>query len=107
MKAIANGSNPGAILASNFSTVYPGGFVAVGIPGSSGYSMKFKSAPAVNAYLPASSTPAALTADLINPTSSSSGVFGGQVLALELNVDFSTAAINGMWQPEGGEVPIR
>ena len=40
-------------------------------------------------YLPAGGKPHALIADLVNPTSSPSGVFGGQVLALQLNVDFS------------------
>jgi hypothetical protein len=44
-------------------------------------------------YLPAGGKPKALTGDLINPTSSPSGVFGGQVLALELNVDFSAAGV--------------
>ena len=43
--------------------------------------------------VPAGGTPAALTADLLNPATSSSGVFGGQVLALRLNVDFSAAGV--------------
>jgi len=48
--------------------------------------MQFNSAPAVQAYLPAGGPPSALTATLINPTSSSSGVFGGQVLTLKINL---------------------
>jgi hypothetical protein len=83
-----NGNNIGALLANNFASVYPGGFVEIGIGGSGGFSMKFTSAPAIQTYLPAGGPPAALTADLVNPTSSSAGVFGGQVLALQLNVDF-------------------
>ena len=55
--------------------------------------MHFTSAAAVNAYLPAGGTPGALTVDLVNPVSSSSGVFGGQVLTLQLNVDFSAANV--------------
>jgi hypothetical protein len=47
--------------------------------------------PDERSYLPASGGFGALTADLVDPTSSSSGVFGGEVVALELNVDFSDA----------------
>ena len=43
--------------------------------------------------LPATGAPGALTADLINPLSSSSGIFGGDVLALKLNVDFADAGV--------------
>jgi hypothetical protein len=83
---------PGRILADNFATVYPTG-VEVGIPGAGGYSMQFTSSAAVGAYLPANSTAAVLNADLINPLTSSSGVFGGQILALQINVDFNNANI--------------
>jgi hypothetical protein len=81
---------PYDLLAANFATVYPTG-VEVGIPGAGGFSMKFTSAVAVQAYLPAGGTSGNLTADLINPASSSSGVFGGQVLALKLNIALSDA----------------
>jgi hypothetical protein len=91
--ATPNGSNPASLLASNFSSVYTGGVVEVGVSGSGGYSMKFTSAAAIGAYLPAGKTPGVLTADLTNPTSTSAGVFGGQVLALQLNVDFSDAGV--------------
>src|SRR5262249_48908460 len=86
------GGNPAQLLQDNFGAVYPAG-VEVGIPGGSGFSMLFTSSTAVGAYLPAGGTPGSLTSDLLNPTSSSSGVFGGQVLALQINVDFSTAGI--------------
>lgn len=88
-----NGNNPASLLANNFSSVYSGGFVEVGIPGASGFSMKFQSALAIQNYLPAGGTPGALNTDLVNPTSSSSRVFGGQVLALQLNVDFNNAGL--------------
>jgi len=39
--------------------------------------------------LPAQGTPNSLRQDYVNPSATTSGVFGGQVLALELNVDFS------------------
>ncbi len=94
-----SGGNAGQILAENFASVYPGGFVEVGIPGSGGFSMKFTSALAIQNYLPASGAPGVLTADLVNPTSSSANAFGGHVLALQLTVDFSAA---GITQGPGG-----
>jgi hypothetical protein len=106
----------GQVLAANFSTVYPGGAVKVGIPGAAGYSMTFEdgttlecthfatpghvcdtwtavpvtAVEAILNYLPAGGSSGALTADLVNPDGSSSGVFGGQVLGLQLAVDFAT-----------------
>ncbi len=79
---------PYNLLAANFAPLYPMG-VEVGIPGAGGFSMKFATAAAVQAYLPAGGTSGKLTADLMDPTSSSSGVFGGQVLALKLNIALS------------------
>lgn len=84
---------PGApfnLLNSNFATVFPSG-IEVGIPGTGGFSLKFTSAAAVQNYLPANKTPDKLTADLTNPTSTSAGVFGGQVLTLKINVALSAA----------------
>lgn len=95
-----NGNNPASTLANNFSAVYPNG-VEVGIPGSDGFSMKFRGAKNVEAYLPAGGPPNPLNADLLDPTKSASGVFGGQVLALQLNVDFNNA---GIVQGTGGSI---
>jgi regulation of enolase protein 1 (concanavalin A-like superfamily) len=86
-----SGENPGTVLANNFAYVYPSGFVEVGIPGAGGYSMKFTSVAAITAYLPFGGTPATLNGDYVNPLSTTAGVFGSQVLALQLNVDFSDA----------------
>lgn len=80
-------------LAANFPTLYPSG-VEAGILGTTGYSMRFNTATAVQDYLPASKTANKLNADLVNPTSTNSGVFGGQVLALKLNIALSDAAVN-------------
>lgn len=84
----------GGLLIANMDLVYSAG-VEVGIPGSAGFSMRFFDAIAVFSYLPAVGTPAPLTADLIDPMSSSSGELGGNVLALELDVDFSDAHLLG------------
>jgi len=81
------------LLGADFFTVYPAssGFsVTVGLP-SPGFFMSFTGPGFVAAYLPAAGAPGPLDANLGNPTSTSSGVFGGDVLALELNVDFSDA----------------
>jgi len=43
------------------------------------------SATAVRSFLPAGGPPSVLTANATNPTSTSAGVFAGQVLALTLN----------------------
>jgi hypothetical protein len=90
-----SGNNPGSILAQNFTRVYPGGFVEIGIPGASGYSVKLTSASAVQAYLPDGSTPQALQSDVINPVTTAAGVFGAQILSCRLNVDFSDAGLTG------------
>ncbi len=55
--------------------------------------MEFTSAAALLDYLPQVGTPAALNASLVDPTSSSSGLFGGQVAGLRLNIDFADAGI--------------
>ena len=86
-------TSAGILLADHFDNVYASSFgiVEVGIPGMTGFSMQFSSANAIFAYQPASGTPAPLDADLSDPTSSASGIFGGEVLALRVNIDFSDA----------------
>jgi len=81
------GGNPGSILADNFDGIYVE-LVVGGI-----FIMTFESAPNVEDYLPAGGTPGSLTGDVTNPASTSAGVFGGQVTALRLNVDFNDAGI--------------
>jgi len=83
-----HGDNPGQILSSNFVSVYTSGLTV-----GSGNWMHFTSAAAIQAYLPAGGTPGVLTGMLTDPTSASAGVYGGQVLALRLNVDLNKASI--------------
>jgi len=82
-------------LTNNFSSVYAStfGVMEIGIPGPTGHSAVFSSSDAVTHFLPATGTPAALDADLNNPVTTSAGIFGGDVLALQLNVDFSDAGV--------------
>jgi hypothetical protein len=84
-----NGNNPGMLLKNNFATVYPTGVTIGGSP----YNLKFTSASAIEAFLPAGGKPGVLNKSATNPKSSSANVFGGQVLALQLSVDFSNAGI--------------
>lgn len=43
--------------------------------------------------MPAGGPVGPLTSDVVNPGSTSSGAFGGEVLALKINVDFSDAGV--------------
>ena len=82
-------TNPAAALLLNrFNPRYPAG-MEVGLPGGTGFSMAFTTAVAVLAFLPASGAFSALNSDLVDPTSSASGTYGGVVLALQLSVDFA------------------
>lgn len=81
----------GALLLARYGAVYAStfGVLRVGIPGV--LAMTFTSASAVLAYLPQSGSIGPLTSNLVNPTTSSPGAFGGNTVALKLNVDFSDA----------------
>jgi len=57
--------------------------------------MLFTSASALFSYLPGSGLPAPLNATLVDPSTSASGIFGGEVVGLRLNVDFSDAHLLG------------
>jgi hypothetical protein len=74
-------------LNNDFNNVYTTGSVAVG----GTFTMRFTSANTVLAYLPATGTPAQLNSNLVDSASSPSGAFGGDVLSLQLDVDFSDA----------------
>jgi hypothetical protein len=82
---------------SAYNMVYAASFglVEVGIPGSGGYSMSFTGSGNVSDYFVQIGTLQPLNADLADPTYSPSGRFGGEVLALQLNVDFSAAGLMG------------
>ncbi|MDD1660733.1 MAG: hypothetical protein LUQ62_05970, partial [Methanomicrobiales archaeon] len=99
------GQNVGQLLFTNFDSVYPSGQVEVGIPESGGFSMIFEGPESIQKpppnYLPAGGTAGPLDDDYEfdgedpDPTTTGSGVFGGQVLALQLNVDFAAAGKTG------------
>ena len=113
LQSYGQGDWPGSagtnLLYANYDSIYASsaGIVEVGIPGSAGFSMRFETPSAVLAYLPASGTAGPLTAGVFDPTTSSSGIFGGQVLALRLNIDFSDAgALSGHSGVQFGDVTL-
>jgi hypothetical protein len=81
------------LLFSHFDTLYPNG-VEIGISGAAGFSAKFQSPDDVAAFLPASGPAGPLSNDFLNPDSlPDAGAFGGFVMALAFNVNFSDAGI--------------
>jgi hypothetical protein len=92
------GSAPSPIadlLFDNFNSVYlsSNGLLEVGIPGSAGFSIAFTNGGDVLNYLPATGAIGVLTSDLLDPSSSSSGAFGGEVVALKINVDYADSGL--------------
>ena len=86
------GNNPGTLLQNNFNTVYPTGAVIIGVPNVAGrYYLRFTSSTAIRNFLPTGGAPKVLKASAVNPTTCAAGVFAGQVLAVQLAVDFSSA----------------
>ena len=86
--ATPSGNNPAALLAAKFGVVYSG---SVSIGGAK--KITFTSACNIKAFLPAGGSAGSLNASQTNPSNTAAGVFAGQVLALELNVDFSKKGI--------------
>lgn len=94
------------VLVASFDATYPNG-VEIGILGAAGNSAKFTSPDAILDYQPASGPAGPLDNDLLDPTSTSSGVFGGHVLALQLDVDLSDAgALNGTAMLHFGDLRV-
>lgn len=88
--------NAGGILDDSFRFVYAAfSILELGIAGAGGFSHIFTSASAIENYLPALGTPGALIADQVDASSTASGVFGGDVTALRLNVDFTESFFAG------------
>ena len=81
------------LLAKYFETVYDGSG-GVMVVGDLPTALLFDSPTALYDYLPACGPPAALAVQLFDPgCNTESGVFGGDVTALKLNVDFYDAGV--------------
>jgi hypothetical protein len=100
--APAHGNNPGTLLNSKFPTLYPTGLTIGGLN-----TLHFTSANAVRAFMPQGGPPSFLNASATDPTArTSAGVFAGQVLALQLNVDifgFGSLTLTGTGTPFDGK----
>lgn len=79
-------SGPSGLLAEKFDAMFPSGLVVGSL---SCFKITLTSAQAVGDFLQADGTPGHLTANLVNPTSSSAGVFAGQVVTLAINIALS------------------
>jgi hypothetical protein len=82
----------GAALQVDFTSVYApvGGGLLVGLPTTPGFYMLFGDPDSVQTYLPTVGAPVALSGSFTNPTCAlgcPGGDFGGQVVALKLNID--------------------
>jgi hypothetical protein len=88
------GGDAAPLLSADYDSVFAstGDELVVGVTGTPGqYALAFSSASNTSAYLPTIGAPAPLTTNLANPVISPSGTFGGDVVALLLNLDFNAA----------------
>jgi len=86
-------TQPGCMRDYYFDMVFPGGVMIGDTTGADGYGAVWQTAGDVEAFLPAGETAAALTGDLLNPTSTPAGILAGQILALRLNREYSCAGV--------------
>jgi hypothetical protein len=85
-----SGSNPGKLLADNFSTAFPGGLVVGNLADGGLYTMTFTTSTAVSKFHQGGKADV-LNATLVNPTSSHAGNFGSQMTALTISLNMSNA----------------
>jgi hypothetical protein len=94
----SSGGVAAPLLAADYDSVYQGtvGDLIVGVTGTPGqFFLELESSGAVLGLIPTSGQASALTTNLLDPTTSQTGVFGGDVVALALDVDFSNAGLLG------------
>jgi PEP-CTERM putative exosortase interaction domain len=89
------GADPGAgppasLVRDDFDTLYPTGLI---VGSTANKYMLFTAGDALLDYLPSTGPAAPLNAILVDPFTTISGIFGGQVAGLRLNIDFSDAGI--------------
>ena len=94
----ANDPTAELLLSDHFGDVYNGSpafELTVGgtTPGS--FYISFDGAAGVQTYLPSSGPPGALTGTMLDPTTTASGLFGGDVTALALDIDFNAKGYLG------------
>lgn len=84
-------TTPPSLLTADFNSVYTNTFGVMGV--GSTFTLTFDSASALFDYLPQTGPVGVLTATANDPTDTASGGFGGDVVALKLNVDFADASL--------------
>jgi hypothetical protein len=84
----------GMLMNNKFDSIYAssGGVFVIGST-TPGFFMVFTGEVNLAEFLPSSGTPGPLDSNYVNPTSSSAGLFAGEVAALKLNLDFSDAGL--------------
>jgi hypothetical protein len=87
---IAWGGAESTLLESDFDAVFApeAGLMEIGIPGAAGFSIIWDDPDNLVVFLPATGAPGQLTADLLDPTVSASGSYGGEVATMRLNIAF-------------------
>ena len=105
--AACKGKNPGCVRDTFFDKVFTTPLPCSGEQGltlgaSAARRANFGNASAVKGFLPQGGTAGAFSGPLCDPTTSSAGVFAGQLLALKLNVGFSDAG----YLPKKGAVAL-
>jgi hypothetical protein len=87
---IAWGGGESGLLESDFDTVFApeSDLMEIGIPGAAGFSIIWDDPTKLVSFLPATGAPGQLTADLLDPTVSASGSYGGEVATMRLNIAF-------------------
>lgn len=88
---------PASLVAAHFSTFYGNDLIIGGT-----LTARFESAFDVGRYLPQVGGVSIFTKNTLNATDTSAGEFGGQLVALTLNMDFSGAGILPSVTPLGG-----
>ena len=81
------------LLVDKYDTVYASTFGIVTVGTASGFTMRFTDASSVLAYMPSVGPFGPLTSSTLNPITTASGGFGGEVMGLEFNVDFTDAGV--------------
>lgn len=82
-----------SLLNANYDAVFDATFGVLTIGDSTGHHVSFTSVDNVKAFLPQAGTPDMLDASLTNPTSTASHAFGGEAVALTLNVAFADSGV--------------
>lgn len=86
--------DPGAaLLVASYDTVYSSTFGLATVGSASGFTMTFTDAASVLPYMPSIGAYAPLTGSILDPLSTAAGAFGGEVVALKFNIDFSDAGL--------------